>query len=903
MATGYTRVENFTTDKNAGLVIKASKVDAELNAIKTSIDTIVAAGGIAATQLAADSVTTVKILDANVTTAKIADDAIDNDKLSDDAVTTAKILDGTILNADINSSAGIDATKLADGSITNTELQYINTLSSNVQTQINAITPIGAVPVDETDTDTTLNKVVSNNLAKGWEDAKDGTFTAPFLVDQQSTPSTPASGKYKLYFKSDGLLYMLNSSGTETQVGGEVDAVVTNATDIFAANVRALEEHGTSSILTEKGFVDELVVADDLIDETNSSNYTYDATDDFYQNEAAGTGLNSDKDYTTETNYVQQEWTNALIGSSQVTVTGGTTATITGTWPTNCAKGRISFDSGTTWFDIASRDSATVLTLATSATNATTDFIIRLSEITGGNAQTNSVLTNSNVKALLHLDNGDNYQDYSGNGHVFTASGGGGIVATESKFGGYSWYMNGGHIEAPASSDWYFAGDFTIDFWWNYDSSGSSPHYMIESGDRSGAGTSGFWSFQTTQGTGAQTMSFEQHSYVGGVSDKHVIWTAGSTHTQTNSTWIHFALERISGVYHFYADGTHLGTSTKTTDTGSGSIDNDNNGPLRVSGSLTGSNKCYRYLDELRIVNGQGMYGGTGFSVETSAYAASSNPTSEYISICDTEAQDTTTSHWLDINSGAVTETLNSQNIDYWMIFDPVASFGAGTEVKIFNQTGSVWRTIAVNTAGTWQYNNNASHNATETLVNATYNDMLHAVSQAVSTQAANRMDGTELAAITDGEWEAANGWSTSIDVINRGATLQTSSASQNPLLSQFRINYDADSSALSLQSKQWTGTGGTPTAPASAPNTMYLFVVDQQTTGTPTYYVSRDGGTTWKTVTFDKSWSFDGANKTGRRASVDMSAEATGTDPRFKVITAIGDDFKIHAVGLQTKA
>ncbi len=35
-------------------------------------------------------------------------------------------------------ATGIDATKLADGSVTSTELQYINTLSSNAQTQITA---------------------------------------------------------------------------------------------------------------------------------------------------------------------------------------------------------------------------------------------------------------------------------------------------------------------------------------------------------------------------------------------------------------------------------------------------------------------------------------------------------------------------------------------------------------------------------------------------------------------------------------------------------------------------------------------------------------------------------------------------------------------------------------------
>ena len=36
-------------------------------------------------------------------------------------------------------ATGIDATKLADGTVTSTELQYINTLSSNAQTQIDGV--------------------------------------------------------------------------------------------------------------------------------------------------------------------------------------------------------------------------------------------------------------------------------------------------------------------------------------------------------------------------------------------------------------------------------------------------------------------------------------------------------------------------------------------------------------------------------------------------------------------------------------------------------------------------------------------------------------------------------------------------------------------------------------------
>ena len=53
-----------------------------------------------------------------------------------------KVSAKTAMNADIDASAAIDATKLADGSVTNAELQYINSLSSNAQTQITARLPL-----------------------------------------------------------------------------------------------------------------------------------------------------------------------------------------------------------------------------------------------------------------------------------------------------------------------------------------------------------------------------------------------------------------------------------------------------------------------------------------------------------------------------------------------------------------------------------------------------------------------------------------------------------------------------------------------------------------------------------------------------------------------------------------
>lgn len=52
---------------------------------------------------------------------------------------TAAIAAGVIVDADINASAAIDATKIANGTVTNTEFQYINSLASNAQDQLDTL--------------------------------------------------------------------------------------------------------------------------------------------------------------------------------------------------------------------------------------------------------------------------------------------------------------------------------------------------------------------------------------------------------------------------------------------------------------------------------------------------------------------------------------------------------------------------------------------------------------------------------------------------------------------------------------------------------------------------------------------------------------------------------------------
>lgn len=219
-----------------------------------------------------------------------------------------------IENADIKAGAAIDATKIADGSVTSTEFQFINSLTSNAQTQINgkisasstdvltnktidgddntiqdlALTslktnltdaskflvrdasgvvvsntkavPTGVV-VGTTDSQTLTNKVLSGNTAATLISGSGtlalnttGTITVPnatdtlvaktttdtltnktlttpeisdkILFDQIATPSSPASTKNYLYFKSDDKLYKKNSAGSESEVGSSIPNLV-----------------------------------------------------------------------------------------------------------------------------------------------------------------------------------------------------------------------------------------------------------------------------------------------------------------------------------------------------------------------------------------------------------------------------------------------------------------------------------------------------------------------------------------------------------------------------------------------------------------------------------------------------------------------------------------------------
>ena len=704
-------------------------------------------------------------------------------------------------------------------------------------------------------------------------------------------------------------------NGTEFRLMGTVAAteelIKINTLDIFQNTINDMADHSDNLLETVDGFTDNFQdgstqnnTAFDLI---NSSGVTHDNSNKVWGNTDGATGANDDKPYTTESNYVQQEWDETIVGANAVFTNGSATVTTSGTFPTNCANGRISQD-GTNWYDIDSRDSATQLTLTSNFAQSTVTgtFTIRMTKFDSGVVKLNSGASNgidSNAKLVLHFDGsngGTTFTDSSSTGHSVTANGNANTTTAQKKFGTTSVLFDGtgDYLSVPNHNDWDImssaSSEFTIDCW---------VRLVVNSGMHAicaiGSTSSYHWSLAINRSS--NTIEFARYDAATSPTSSSIVFSSSGI---TADTWFHVALIKgwggSAGSIACCVDGTQIGSVT-TGDTWYQ--------PTSMSGDLTVGRHAYNYtawdfwgyMDELRISNTARWT--SNFTPPTTAYLGADNVASEYVSVADSYAQSTDVSAWTDVNSSAITETLSSQNVYYWVIFSAASAYGANTEVSIFNQTGSVWRTIAKNSAGTWQYNNNASHDATQTLVNSTVNDMLHAVSQAISTQAANRMTGTEAAAISDAEWEATNGFATSDTLLTRGLTLYSASSSQNPEVSLFRVNYDSDNADGTFLTRAFGGTN-MPPAPSSNINTMVALIIDKRTTGTPTYEASSNGGTTW---TEFSTWVHEDLMSNGytkRMAEIDVSAHTGArTSPLIRIKNgSLGEDYDLKAIGIKYK-
>ena len=91
---------------------------------------------------------------------------------------TATVIDGSI--TDVKLASGIDASKIADGSVSNTEYQYLNGVTSSIQDQIDAI---NANQLPETDFVAPISGVAADVVGASFSNASVRAFDMVMIVE------------------------------------------------------------------------------------------------------------------------------------------------------------------------------------------------------------------------------------------------------------------------------------------------------------------------------------------------------------------------------------------------------------------------------------------------------------------------------------------------------------------------------------------------------------------------------------------------------------------------------------------------------------------------------------------------------------------------------------------------
>ena len=205
---------NVTTDKIADANVTTAKLAADAVTSAKLADNAVGNehlqnDSVNTNEISDSAVTTAKIATSSVTTAKIADANVTEAKIADSAVTSAKIADGTILNADINASAAIAGSKLADDSvdldkISNSDVVEASSYNSTWDADDTKIATVGALAARH-DVSVGTSLPTTNQTGKLFLDvsvgnqsfkAYDGSGWRTVAVGQPYTPATNTITRY-----------------------------------------------------------------------------------------------------------------------------------------------------------------------------------------------------------------------------------------------------------------------------------------------------------------------------------------------------------------------------------------------------------------------------------------------------------------------------------------------------------------------------------------------------------------------------------------------------------------------------------------------------------------------------------------------------------------------------------
>jgi hypothetical protein len=194
----------------------------------------------------------------------------------------------------------------------------------------------------------------------------------------------------------------------------------------------------------------------------------------------------------------------------------------------------------------------------------------------------------ANTKLLLHCNGTDgstSFPDASGNSHNATPVSDAQVDTAQSKFGGASLLVDGvdDAITIPASSDFLFTGDFTIDCWIRLNSRTSYDTIFQSQNPTNGM-------FQILINSSDQIYFYAMPGTV--------VYLLSSGLTWNLNQWYHIALVRYGSAINLYRDGISVasGTNSQTLNTSDYGLAFGNaliDGPAPLDG----------WIDEIRISN------------------------------------------------------------------------------------------------------------------------------------------------------------------------------------------------------------------------------------------------------------------------------------------------------------
>lgn len=139
---------------------------------------------------------------------------------------TAIVIDGSLTDAKIASGAAIDVTKIANGSVSNTEFQYLDGVTSAIQTQIN--NKLSAVTGDIQPTSFSIaNNQASTTNVTGLAFSTAVTRSAKVLVDVQVDATADLYEVYELLIVQKASSFDMSQMSTGDDAG--ITFTITNA--------------------------------------------------------------------------------------------------------------------------------------------------------------------------------------------------------------------------------------------------------------------------------------------------------------------------------------------------------------------------------------------------------------------------------------------------------------------------------------------------------------------------------------------------------------------------------------------------------------------------------------------------------------------------------------------------